>query len=85
MTRVGVVSDTVAELNAVAEASASIFGPVAAGLTATVNGPAVALGDTPFEATTEYEKLVVPVVGVPETLPVVELIDKNEGAPVPSA
>lgn len=57
-------------------------GAVDAVETATVNSPVVALGRLPLLAVTEYAKLVVPVGGVPETAPVVELMVSHVGAAV---
>ena len=49
--------------------------------TVTAKGPTVAAGDTPFVAVTEYEKAVIPEGTVPESAPVVALIDTHPGAP----
>src|SRR5580704_7324425 len=59
--------------------------PPLAALTVTVNGPASASGLSPFDAVTEYTKLVVPAGGDPDTTPVDPSIDKNAGAPDPRA
>ena len=61
--------------------SAVKVGAALAGLTATVKGPALASGLTPFEAVTEKVKVVVPIGGVPVTAPVVGSMDRKAGAP----
>ena len=45
-----------------------------------MNSPVTALGTVLLLAVTEYEKPVVPVGGVPETAPVVELMVSHVGA-----
>ncbi len=51
-----------------------------AGVTRTLNGPAVAGGENSLEAVTEYVKDGIPPAGTPLIVPVVGLIDRNEGA-----
>ena len=57
-------------------------GAAVAGETFTVNSPVTASGEVLLLAVTEYEKPVVPVGGVPETSPVVELMVSHVGAAV---
>jgi hypothetical protein len=54
------------------------------GLTATTNVSVAASGLTPFEAMTLKLKLVVPLGGIPETMPVAGPMDSHAGA-APSA
>ncbi len=67
------------------ESTVNLGAVLVAPFTTTVNGPAVALGSVPLLATTLYVNDVVPIGSVPLTAPVVALIVRKLGAPVPRA